>query len=64
MKIQQAAKAAGSSELEFCDGVSQRFRVGALEAIGLMNVKYEFYKNIRGTALCSSQAFLGMSVPL
>jgi len=27
MKIQQAAKAAGSSELEFCDGVSQRFRV-------------------------------------
>lgn len=28
MKIQQAAKAAGVGEREFCDGVSERFRVG------------------------------------
>ena len=34
MKIQQAAKAAGSSELEFCDGVSQRFRVCSLHRAG------------------------------
>jgi methionyl-tRNA synthetase len=27
MKIQQAAKTAGQSEKEFCDGVSERFRV-------------------------------------
>ena len=27
MKIQQAAKAAGVGEREFCDGVSERFRV-------------------------------------
>ena len=27
MKIQQAAKNAGMSEREFCDGVSERFRV-------------------------------------
>lgn len=26
------------------------------------NVEYEFHKNIRRTALCSSQAFLGKSL--
>jgi hypothetical protein len=30
MKIQQAAKKAGLGEREFCDGVSERFRVGHL----------------------------------
>lgn len=46
MKIQQAAKAAGIGEQEFCDGVSERFRVGIPRASS-RRVKEERWALIR-----------------
>lgn len=75
LKIQKAAEAGGMSEQQFCDDVSQRFKVGPPFMEGFSrrrsrsrqaesmrtskHITHDVYPNVRGPAPESSRALLG-----